>query len=116
MYQIQIDLSEIEALEKRAEEELGRTARIMKAVADIGALNERRDHAYHNRTGNLQRSTGATIEGSSISRVEVDLEMGMEYASYVVRRGLSTVEKQAAEVASGIEIALEAQAERIAGK
>jgi hypothetical protein len=112
----EVDISEVIELEALARAELQSVPRVMKAVLDVAALEERRSHEYRNRTGNLQRSTQARIDSRSADGASVELEMGEDYASYVVRKGLSHIEEEAHMAERGIDLALEAMAGRIASK
>jgi hypothetical protein len=110
---ISVDISEIVAMEERARAELARVPRIMKAVADVGAAEERSTHGYQNRTGELQKNTRAVIANQSADGATVELEMAKEYASYVIAKGLSNIDEEARRVERGITVALEALGKRI---
>lgn len=69
---------------------------IMKTIADSAAANERAQHEYRNRTGNLERSTRAKIESWSLKDTRVVLEMAQPYAIYIRRMGLTQIDALAA--------------------
>lgn len=71
---------------------LRRIPREMKRICDAAAEEERKTHAYQNRTHNLEDHTIAHDIVESVGMASVRIEMGEEYASYVVARGLSNWE------------------------
>ncbi len=89
---VNVDLSEIVVLGTRANAEVDELPQELLRCVEMGAAFERHQHEYQNQTGDLEKSTKAVIDQTSRSRAQVTLEMGMDYASYVKRRGLSEVE------------------------
>jgi hypothetical protein len=75
----------------------------MKRILDAAATSERRTHAYKNRTFALQRGTQASEIIEVGDQRMVMLQMDTDYASYVVRRGLSNIDDVAQKAASLIE-------------
>jgi hypothetical protein len=63
---------------------------------------ERATHRYINRTGNLQRSTRVLRGRGSGPDQEWVLEMGEEYAGYVIARGFSEFNKIVADAEDAI--------------
>lgn len=113
---VRVDISEVLAAEARFLDERKRTPQIMRAIVATAAANERAQHEYQNRTKlGLQASTQASIARRSNDGATVELVMDREYASYVVRRGLSEIDEQAKGAERAIAAALEAQAKRVAG-
>lgn len=89
------DASDVHAMTKRAEDELGPglARRMLKAGAQA-IKYEVQTHPYHNRTGRLEHTTRAyTVVGAD----EVDLYMVMEmfYASFVNNLGYSHIDDAA---------------------
>lgn len=72
------------------------------------AEEERSTHRYQNQTGHLEDSTKASLVEQTDNRLEIELTMGEQYASHVVRRGYSKFPKIAARA--------EADANRLAAK
>jgi hypothetical protein len=110
---IEIDISEVLDVEARAVAEMRLVPKIMRGIADVAASNERAQHDYKNRTGDLQKSTKGVTDLDGLDQAMVSLEMGEDYASFVVRRGLSEIEAQSRIADRAIEIAFEEQARRI---
>lgn len=96
----------IDAESRAAEKRLGPGG---KMRADIehrlkqAALEERLTHRYKNQTGHLQQSTAATVVSEDDDGIEIHLEMGEEYATYVIDRGFSEFESIAAEAFADID-------------
>lgn len=61
----------------------------MQEILERAASEERNTHAYQNQTGHLQQSTAMHVVSESDDEFRATLEMGEEYASYVVKRGYS---------------------------
>jgi hypothetical protein len=61
----------------------------------MGAGREQSQHAYKNRTGRLEKSTRGILIRSTAKESRVTLEMGMDYASYVERKGLTSLAEEA---------------------
>jgi hypothetical protein len=59
------------------------------------AMTERLTHKYKNQTGHLNNSTEAGVISVTANETVIDLEMGEDYASYVVKRGKSNFVKLA---------------------
>lgn len=99
---MKIDLSEIYQVQEATLNELKKMQRKFARFAEQAAAYERGSHRYQNRTGNLEGSTRgyATRQGDEI---EVSLEMGMDYASYVVDRGFSNIDVAEKMLATNIE-------------
>ncbi len=112
---MRVDLSDVLEAEERAYDELGNVAYLMHDAAKAGAEDEQRRHEYVNRTYKLQTNTTAEIEKIASTESIVTLQMDTEYASYVVNRGLSTIEQQAEKVERAIGRAFAEQAKRVAG-
>lgn len=116
-----IDLSEVTALTARAEKELEGSAIAdeMKRVVEMGAAFERSSHGYRNRTGRLEASTKGRMVNRTQRLSRVDLEMGYtpsaDYASHVVRMGLSNINSAAARVEAELAERFSVMAKRIAG-
>lgn len=114
MYRVTVDISDVEALERSARGDLDAVPRVMKAVAEIGASDERAKHSYQNRTGDLERGTRALVDRLSADGAMIELIMDTDYASYVVRRRLSTIQTQAVATEQRMQMALDAIAEKAA--
>lgn len=83
-----IDISEVVALQKKAERELDRILPIMRGAVAVRVAQEVATHEYNNITGNLQKSTISYDAADPHDNViEVHAEMGMHYASNVDERG-----------------------------
>lgn len=107
---VKVDLSGLESQLTLAKEEMRKLPREMKRIADSGAHLERSTHRYINRTGNLQSST---LTRYSRGAAAVSLEMGMDYASFVIKRGLSQFNAIAREVEQEITKYVDAMTVRI---
>ena len=68
------------------------------------AAEERNTHDYRNQTGHLQQSTRAVVVDESDDHFEAHLEMGEEYASYVVDRGYSNFRNIAGKAYAEVQI------------
>lgn len=92
---IKVNLSDVFAETRRAQEEFKGLPELMKRVVDLGAAYERLSHKYRNRTGNLENSTHSHPYDKSMRLSRVDLEMGYQpgaqYAEWVVKRSLSNI-------------------------
>lgn len=85
---VSVDISEVIALEKRADRELDRVLPIMRGAVAVRVAQEKSTHVYNNITGNLEKSTISYDAADPRDRViEVHAEMGMHYASNVDERG-----------------------------
>lgn len=78
----------------------------IEEILQRAASEERNTHEYRNQTGHLQQSTRAQVVDEDDSGFLVRLEMGEEYASYVVGRGYSDfpniAEKATSEIAAHV--------------
>ena len=110
-----IDLSDVVATSLRAELELAGIPDLMKRTVAMGAAYERMSHAYRNRTGRLQASTREVVVSRTRRLSQVNLEMGMHYASYVRGRGLSNIDSAANRVTAELTERFSEMARRIAG-
>lgn len=61
----------------------------IEEILQRAANEERATHDYQNQTGHLQQSTAERVIEETDSNIVVHLEMGEEYASFVVKRGYS---------------------------
>lgn len=113
---IKVDARDVHRGKSEAEKVLGSSGEMAKAIErrlQEAAIEERFTHAYQNQTGHLQQSTGAVVVSESDNEVEIHLEMGEEYASYVVDRGYSKFEEIAAEAFADIDGIILDAAERL---
>ncbi len=95
----EVDLSSMLAEHRRALKALAAIGPDMKRALDRAAMEEKRTHAYHNRTGYLQGSTfAAGPYGGGNQPVVVEFGARMPYASFVDARGLTRVRELAGEV------------------
>jgi hypothetical protein len=99
MYKVDVDDSEVRALTRSAEAFFRHLPdRALRAVQRAAEF-ERDRHPYQNRTGRLEHSTMARPMPASVEgEFDIDLLMGMEYASYVDALGYSRI-RDAAEMA-----------------
>lgn len=99
---VSVDLGDVRAIQRAAEGRL-RAASVaddMTAVLETAAANERRAHAYRNRTGRLEASTIGEVQRATSSEVRGVLVAGPSqvptpYASFVAGRGLMTIDAEA---------------------
>jgi hypothetical protein len=85
---VSIDISEVVALEKKADRELDRILPIMRGAVAVRVAQERSTHVYNNITGNLEKSTISYDSADPHDDpIEVHAEMGMHYATHVDERG-----------------------------
>jgi hypothetical protein len=73
---------------------------------------ERATHKYKNQTTHLEESTKAALVEQTDNRIEVELTMGEQYASYVVKRGFSKFPR----IATRAEADLNREAAAVASK
>jgi hypothetical protein len=112
-----IDISEVIALEKKADRELDRVLPIMRGAVAVRVAQEVSTHAYNNYTGNLQKSTISYDAADPRDRViEVHAEMGMSYASNVDERGRTNFRTLMAAAGKNIEGRLQRMADGLAKK
>mgnify|MGYP001564906742 CR=1 FL=1 len=76
------------------------------------AMQERFTHAYRNQTGHLNNSTEAGVISVTANETIIDLEMGEDYATHIVRRGLSKFPQ----IAARAEADLNREAAKVASK
>jgi hypothetical protein len=62
-------------------------SQLLATVEATGAAYARANHAYRNRSGNLERSTRAYMVSANFGAVTVVLEARMPYAKHVARLG-----------------------------
>lgn len=93
MISMKFDKEAFNKLVKELEEELPKQ---MEYIINLGAMYERVNHAYQNRTGNLERSTKAVWQRKSSQELRMNLEMGAYYASFIRKMGLSSIDVAAA--------------------
>ena len=114
---VTVDISEVLALEKKADRELDRTLPIMRGEVAMGIAVERSTHPYNNYTGNLQKSTIAYDAADPRDRaIEVHAEMGMDYASHVRDRNRTLFDSHMATAGKNIERRLVRISEKLANK
>jgi hypothetical protein len=92
-----VDLGNLPRAADRFERAYDRAADQMQKTLARAARTERRTHAYHNRTGNLQASTTASERMTVGDTDAVTLSADTPYAVYVNRRGLMRIDELAAE-------------------
>lgn len=92
---VTIDLNNLEAAIKETE-------RVMKGIGPKmlnevrqGAIRDQYEHEYRNRTGNLEKSTKGRLVRDSAKESRATLSMDMPYASFVLAKGLTDIEKEA---------------------
>ena len=91
---LNLDLGDLHRMHAQAIKQLRAVPSQMLKVGQYWAAYERMTHAYQNRTGNLQRSTFATISKSD-AECTLYLRMDMFYASYVDNLGYSNIDEAA---------------------
>ncbi len=89
---VNFDFSDVIAMESRSQAEVDLVPVELLRCVEMGAAFERTQHEYQNRTTDLQTSTKAVVDQKSRARAQVSLEMGMPYASYIRRKGLSEID------------------------
>jgi hypothetical protein len=110
------DLSDLPKHEDEAERILragGTMVSVIERRLKEAALTERLTHKYQNQTTHLQQSTAASVVSETDNEVEVHLEMGEEYTTYVVDRGLSEFENLAADAFQDIDGIIFEQSENL---
>jgi hypothetical protein len=111
---VKVNISEVLAMGRRADRELGDVDAIMEDTVEAAAAELRATDPYQNRTGDLRAST----QGEAISfgdEVEATLAMGMPYASFVIGRGFSNYEDVVEDTERELDDELDAIADRITG-
>lgn len=114
---VSVDISEVIALEKKADRELDRVLPIMRGAVAIRTAQEKAAHIYNNITGNLEKSTISYDAADPRDReIAVHAEMGMHYASNVRDRGRTNFDALMKAADRNIAIRLERMAEGLAKK
>lgn len=90
---ITVDYSDVALMIKKLEN----VDKTLLSQLKMAAMEERRTHRYINRTGRLERETKASMVRSSRNRAVGELVMNTDYASYIVQRGFSSIERIAIE-------------------
>lgn len=109
-----VDISEVLMTERDAVRSLERDQpREMHRIIERAAREERRTHAYRNRTGRLERNTVATDPITTDDGLQIDLAADTEYASYVNMRGLMQIDELAQRAEEEIEFYLEGEVEKL---
>jgi hypothetical protein len=106
-----VDLDSIPGSADRFEHAYDRALGQMQRRVERVAREERRDHAYHNRTGDLEASTQASEVMSVGDTDVVQLAADMPYASYVNDGGLMRIDERATEAAGELEYLFEGLAD-----
>lgn len=104
---VKVDISDVEAGNDAAVAALRRVPTILASEVRKGAVIAKAEHAYSNRTGNLEKSTGAVVERSSMAEARVVLQANTDYAVFVQHRGLMSIDLAASVVESGLDLAFE---------
>jgi len=91
-----VDLSDLDEFTRDSAKHLRGWGASMRRVLKAAAKQEREEHSYQNRTGNLESHTQAVDAVDSKDETTIDLTMDMPYASYVVDRGYSQIDDVAA--------------------
>lgn len=116
MMSVRVDVSAVHRMIAEAEQSLLVTQpAMMKTTLDAAAEHERSSHDYQNRTGDLEAETQATDLEESPDAYSVTLLADTDYAEYVNRRGLMTIDDTATEAETELQYYFEAEADRIAG-
>lgn len=113
---VRVDITEVQDLTARATESFERQFAQMREVLEGKAAEERATHEYQNRSHNLEDSTKVEDIEESASTAEYDLVAGMDYASFVNRRGLMRIDDLAAEADTEIQYLLEGEAEALGSR
>lgn len=87
----------------------------MKAILDGAAADERGSHDYQNRSGDAELSTQAGDLVQAGDFVSVEFGMGVDYAIYLDRRGLTQIVEIAGQADTELEFYFEGERDRIAG-
>lgn len=86
---VTVDISEVIAGTRVAVRELRAWPNDFETTLRRAAEKERGTHRYKNQTGHLEDSTKAALVEQTDGRIEIELTMGEQYASFVVARRLS---------------------------
>jgi len=98
-----VDLGNIPGSANRFRHHYDRAVQTMQRTVARAAADERRTHAYQNRTGDLEASTQASEVISAGDVDAVTLSADMPYASYVNDRGLMRIDERAEEAGEELE-------------
>lgn len=109
-----VDISDVRALTKRADKNLGDVDADMRDVVEGAAAELRANDPYTNRTGFLRTSTQGEMQRFDGNEIEATMAMGMPYASFVINLGYSDWEDQVEDAEREMGNALSAIANRIA--
>ena len=90
---VTVDISDVLRGTAVAVRELEAWPNTLETTLRRAAEQERATHKYKNQTGHLEESTKAALVEQTDNRVEVELTMGEDYASHVVKRGFSKFPK-----------------------
>jgi hypothetical protein len=113
MFRVKVDASGVHALTREAHRTLNSAPDRMQRLLVGKAAEERRTHAYRNRTGDLEASTQASNVVEIGDQFLVQLEAAEEYASYVDNRGLMRIHELAQEAETEIDYMFDGDAERL---
>ena len=100
---VKVDISEVTAITKRANEVFEEMPRAVLSFIQEGAETLVASDPYQDRTTNLRNSTEAQIFDDSVDSWEFDLAMDQPYASYVRDKGFSFIDDVADEVSDRID-------------
>jgi uncharacterized protein YbcC (UPF0753/DUF2309 family) len=111
---VTVDLSEVHAVTRAAEQKMRRVPEDMKDALDAAAAEERRTHVYNNYTHMLEKSTFASQIFTSDDEARVEYGARMHYASYVDNRGRTRVRELGERAALEIEYRFDGDADELA--
>ena len=111
-YRVSVDISEVIRGARIAHDELTAWPHTLEHRLREAAMTERLTHRYRNQTGHLNNSTEAGVISVTDNETIIDLEMGEDYASHVVKRGFSKFPQHAARA----EADLNREAAKVASK
>lgn len=115
MWQVQVDDSDVHRAAHSATAYFRLLPDVALRAVQRAAETERQGHPYHNRTGLLEQSTMARpMPPESPGDFDIELLMGMEYASFVRHLGYSIIDRVRAQAEREIGIAI-ARASRYLG-
>lgn len=92
---IQIDLSDLHKVRENAKKRTESIGKVMLNAVRMGAYDERQNHKYQNRTGNLEKSTKGNMVRDGAKEKRVELRMGEDYASSILQKGLTGIDDEA---------------------
>ena len=99
---VTVDISDVLRGTRKAVATLQAWPNDLEVCLRRAAEEERSTHRYQNQTGHLEESTKASLVEQTDNRLEIELTMGEQYASHVVRRGFSKFPKIAARAEADI--------------